>query len=77
MSATIIRVQVKPRARSSSYVQLPDGSWLATVRAPATEGKANHELIGLVASHFRCAKAAVSIRSGASGRSKLVRIDAR
>jgi uncharacterized protein (TIGR00251 family) len=76
MVATIIRVRVKPNARSSSLVQLPDGSWVAQVRAPAIEGKANKELVGLVASHFHCVKGAVSIKSGTSGRTKLVRIEA-
>jgi len=75
MVATVIRVKVKPNGRSSSLLQMPDGSWLAQVRAPAIEGKANKELIGLVASHFHCVKAAVSIKSGASGRMKLVRIE--
>jgi len=46
--------------------QLPDGSWVAQVRAPAIEGKANKELVGLVASHFHCVKGAVSIKSGTS-----------
>jgi len=41
----------------------------------AVDGKANEELIALVAKHFGCRKAAVSIRSGASGRMKLVKID--
>ena len=77
MAATIIRVKVKPRARSSALVQLADGSWLAEVRSPASEGRANNELTGLVADYFRCAKAAVSIKSGASGRTKLVRIEVR
>jgi len=75
MAATIIQVKVKPNARQSSLEQLPDGSWLARVRAPASEGRANTELLALVADHFRCPKAAVSIRSGAASRIKLVRID--
>jgi uncharacterized protein (TIGR00251 family) len=54
---------------------MPDGSWLAHVRAPAIEGQANKELVGLIASHFQCAKAGVSIKSGRSGRRKLVRIE--
>ena len=77
VAALIIRVKVKPNARSSSLVQLPDGSWVAQVRAPAIEGKANKELIVLVANHFHCAKAAVYIKSGASGRIKLIRIEVR
>jgi len=73
--ATVIRVKVKPNARSSSLVQMSDGSWLAQVRAPAIEGQANKELVGLIASHFQCGKAAVSIKSGTSSRMKLVRVE--
>jgi len=76
MSAVVIRVKVKARARASALTQLPDGSWSAQVKAPPIEGRANQELIALVAEHFRCAKAAVSIKSGASGRLKLVSIAA-
>ena len=75
MASTIIRVKVKPNARETSLAQLADGSWLASVKSPATEGKANRELLALVADHFRCPKSAVSIKSGASGRTKLVRIE--
>jgi uncharacterized protein (TIGR00251 family) len=71
----ILLVKVKPNARASALTQLPDGSWVAQVKAPAIEGRANKELIALVAEHFRCAKAAVSIKSGASGRIKRVRLD--
>ena len=74
-AATLIRVKVKPNARESSLERLPDGSWLAKVRSPATEGKANRELLELVAGHFNCPKAAVSVKSGASSRTKLIRIE--
>ena len=76
MTATVIRVKVKPNARTSALNQMPDGSWVAQVRAPAIEGRANKELIALVAEHFQCMKAAVSIKSGAAGRLKLIRIEA-
>jgi len=75
MPATIIRVRVKPNSRTSQLTQLADGSWVAHVRAPAIEGRANQELIALLAQQFRCVKAAVSIKSGASGRMKVVRIE--
>jgi uncharacterized protein len=76
MTATVIRVKVKPNARTSALNQMHDGSWVAQVKAPAIEGRANKELIALVAEHFQCMKAAVSIKSGASGRLKLIRIEA-
>jgi uncharacterized protein YggU (UPF0235/DUF167 family) len=40
------------------------------------DGRANEELIRLVAAHFRCRKAAVTIRSGATGRMKRIEVDA-
>ncbi|MDE2451232.1 MAG: DUF167 domain-containing protein [Gammaproteobacteria bacterium] len=52
--------------------QLADGSWVAQVKGPAIEGRANRELIALVAEHFQCVKAAVSIKTGASQRVKVV-----
>lgn len=75
MVGTVIRVRVKPNARSSSLVLLPDGTWVARVKAQAIDGKANKELVVLVARHFRCVKAAVCIKSGAFARMKLVRIE--
>jgi uncharacterized protein (TIGR00251 family) len=73
---TTIQVKVKPNARTSRFELADDGSWRAQLKSPPVDGKANEELIALVARHFECRKAAVTIRSGASGRMKLVRIDA-
>ena len=77
MTTTIIRVRVKPGARRSGLVQQADGEWLAQVRAPPLEGRANRELIELVAEHFHCPRSAVSIKSGAASRIKLVTIEIR
>ncbi|HET7757369.1 MAG TPA: DUF167 domain-containing protein [Steroidobacteraceae bacterium] len=77
MTTTTIRVRVKPGARRSGLVQQADGEWLAQVRAPPVEGRANRELIELVAEHFHCPRSAVSIKSGAAGRIKLVTIEIR
>jgi uncharacterized protein len=73
---TTLRIRVKPGARSSELVEEPDGSWRAQLKSPPVNGKANAELIGLVAAHFGLRKAQVRIRSGAGGRTKLVEIDA-
>ncbi len=70
----ILTVKVKPNARTSALSQLTDGSWLAQVKAPPIDGKANKEMIALVAEHFRCPKAQVSLERGASGRLKRVRV---
>ncbi len=73
---TVIQVKVKPGARASTLEQTPDGTWLAQLKSPPVDGKANKELIALVAQRFECRKSAVTIKSGASGRMKLVHIEA-
>ncbi len=70
-----IPVKVKPRARRSCLDQLPDGSWVAHLKSPPVDGKANKELIALVAEHFQCPKASIHIQSGAAGRTKLIRLE--
>jgi len=72
----VLQIKVKPSTRVSSLVQNPDGSWVAQLKSPPVDGKANKELISLVAEHFGCRKSAVSIKSGASGRMKLVKVEA-
>jgi uncharacterized protein (TIGR00251 family) len=71
----ILQVKVKPRSRTSGLEQLPDGSWVARLKSPPVDGKANAELVTLVAKRFRCPKSSVSIRSGASGRLKFIKVD--
>ena len=63
--------------RTSEFLRLqsPEGPWLAQLKSPPVDGKANQELIAVVAKHFGCAKTSVSIKSGASGRMKLVQVE--
>jgi len=61
--------------RASLLQQDDDGRWQAQLKSAPVDGKANEELLALVARHFGKPKAAVSLRSGASGRLKRVRIE--
>lgn len=70
-----LRVKVKPGARVDELVELDDGTWMARVKAPPVDGKANEAVIGLVAAHFGVRKAQVSVKSGASSRLKLLVVD--
>lgn len=70
-----LSVKVKPGSRVSELEERPDGTWLARVKAPPVDGKANAALIELVAERFGVRKAQVSIKSGAGARLKLVQID--
>ena len=69
-----IQVKVKPNARVSLLEETSKGVWRALLKAQPIDGKANEELTMLLARHFKCPKSAVLIKSGKSGRMKLVRI---
>jgi len=71
----VIQIKVKPQSRVSTLSQDEDGSWLAHTKSLPVDGKANEELVGLVAKHFGCAKSQVSIKSGAASKIKRVLID--
>jgi uncharacterized protein len=75
MQQQVIQVKVKPNSRTSRLEHCDDGTWLAQLKSPPIDGRANEELVALVAKQFECRKAAVSIKSGASGRMKLIRIE--
>ena len=75
MPRRVIQIKVKPNSRASLLEQKEDGTWLAQLKSPPVDGKANDELIALVAKHFGCRKSEVSIKSGGAGRVKLVQIE--
>lgn len=75
MPPRLIQIKVKPNSRASRLQEKEDGTWLAQIKSPPVDGKANEELIALVAKRFACRKSDVSIKSGGSGRVKLVRIE--
>jgi uncharacterized protein YggU (UPF0235/DUF167 family) len=72
----ILRVKVKPGSRASLLKQEADGSWRAQLKARPVDGKANEELVALIAKHFKCGKNHVSIKTGASARVKLIKVGA-
>jgi uncharacterized protein len=75
MATLYLQIKAKPMARASALRQEPDGTWTAQLRSKPEGGRANEELIGLVAEHFKCGRAAVSIKSGGSSRQKLVKVE--
>lgn len=70
----ILLVKAKPNARVSRLTRQADGTWLAQLKAAPVDGKANAELIALVAAHFGCRKSQVDIRSGAGSPFKRVAV---
>jgi uncharacterized protein YggU (UPF0235/DUF167 family) len=70
----VITVRVTPRSRVSVLEQDLSGAWVARVRSAPVDGKANAELVALVAERFGCPRSAVRVRTGASARLKRIEI---
>ncbi len=70
-----IWVAVKPQAKREEVKKISEGEYVASVQAPAREGKANQALIELLARYFSIPKSAVRIIRGQTGRRKLVEVE--
>lgn len=68
-----IQVTVKPNSRVSRLEE-SDGAWIARVKSPPVDGKANKELLELIAEHFDVPRSSITIKSGAGARVKRVEI---
>jgi len=69
-----ISVTVIPRAAHNELRLQPDGSYLARVTAPPTDGEANRVVLRLLAEHFGVAPPRVRIVSSATHRHKVFEI---
>jgi hypothetical protein len=70
-----LTIHVKPRSSRPGVSERDDGSLVVQVRAPPVDGKANDEVIRLLAEYLGCPRSGLRIKSGAGGRTKLVEID--
>jgi uncharacterized protein len=68
----VLRVEVKTRAAHASVMEQADGVVVVCVQSPPVDGKANAELVNLLARHFGVPRSCVQIKSGASSRHKRV-----
>ena len=66
---------VKPNSCQEKVETLSDGSLRVCVNAPPIEGRANEEVIRLLAEHFSVAKSSVTILRGTKGKRKVVKIE--
>ncbi|MEG4204177.1 DUF167 domain-containing protein [Microcoleus sp. Pol7_A1] len=71
---TIFTIKVKPNSKQQSIAEQPDGSLTIHLKSPPVDGKANQELIMLLAKKFKVPKSAIGIKSGFFSRNKLVEI---
>jgi uncharacterized protein (TIGR00251 family) len=69
------QVKVKPNSRKQNIEESTDGSLTIHLKSPPVDGKANKELIELLAKKFDVLKSQIRIKSGLSSRTKLIEID--
>ncbi|MBD2626813.1 DUF167 domain-containing protein [Trichormus variabilis] len=69
------KVKVKPNSKQQKITEQEDGSLIVNLKSPPVDGKANEELIKLLAEKFDVPKSYIKIKSGLSSRQKIVEID--
>lgn len=69
------KVKVKPNSKRQSIEEQPDGSLTVHLKSPPVDGKANEELIALLAERFNVSKSKITIKSGLSSKTKLIEVD--
>ncbi len=70
-----LSVKVKPNSKQQQLQVEEDGSLTVHLKSPPVDGKANAELIQLLAKHLDVPKSAISIRTGASAKRKIIEIN--
>ncbi len=70
----ILRVRVRPRAGRDGLAGIQDGRLRVRLKAAPVDGKANAELLRLLAKLFGVPKSAVSLEIGEAARDKRLRV---
>jgi uncharacterized protein (TIGR00251 family) len=71
---TLLKVQVKPNSKQQKIQAQADGSLTIYLKSPPVDGKANQELIKLLAKHYKIPKSTIVIKSGLSSRNKFIEL---
>lgn len=69
-----ILVKVKPNSKQQTILKDEDGSLLVKLKSPPIDGKANQELIKLLAKEFKVKPSQIFIKSGLSSKVKILEI---
>ena len=70
-----LKAHVSPQSRRNEIGGVSAGRLRIKLKAPPVDGKANKQLIGMLANEFAAGKSRVRIAMGARGRDKLIAID--
>lgn len=67
-----LKVNVQPRARQQKVQKVGEREYTVRVLSPPSEGKANKEVIAVLASHFHLPPSRVKILRGKKSRQKII-----
>ncbi len=69
-----VSIAVKPNSGKSEIEEADNGSLVVRLKSAPVDGKANEELIRLLAKYFRVIQKAIVIKQGGTGKKKLIEI---
>ncbi len=67
-----LKIKVHPNSKKDEVVRKGDDSYEIFVRAKPVEGKANEDMLSLLADHLKVARSKLRLVRGAMARNKLV-----
>jgi uncharacterized protein (TIGR00251 family) len=68
----IITVRVTPNASQNSVIEIDGSTYRVRLTRSPIDGKANEQLICLLAQHFKTVKSNIQIKKGLTSKNKLV-----
>jgi uncharacterized protein len=69
-----IQIKVKPNSKEQKIVELEDSSLLIHLKASPVNGKANSELIKMLAKKYQVTQSKITIKHGLTSKQKLIEI---
>ena len=70
-----IQVTVKPNSKQQKIEESTDGTLKIRLKSPPVDGKANQELIKVLAKKYGVAKSQITIESGLTSKNKIIEIN--
>lgn len=69
-----LHVKVKPNSKQQKIEETIDGSLIISLKSPPVDGKANQELIQLLAEKYQVPQSRIVLKTGIRSKTKLVEI---
>ncbi|UCF71636.1 MAG: DUF167 domain-containing protein [candidate division WOR-3 bacterium] len=69
-----LRIRVTANAKKAEIIDLGNGNFRVKVVSPPAAGRANRELMEILARHYKTNKSSITIKKGSKSREKLIEI---